>query len=104
LFDLLKKLSKGRGKAEAEMEEWQIPREAESGWSAEFADTHEKLLRLRRERQAEIDASIARRADTELLIDRPYLDGKRIRVTGPFTVESHGDEVLKVFGVDGERS
>jgi len=36
----------------------------------------------------EIDAAIARHADTELLYDQPYEDGKRIRVTGPFTVES----------------
>ena len=43
---------------------------------------------MRRERQKEIDASIARRADTEMLYDQPYEDTKRIRVTGPFTVES----------------
>ncbi len=36
----------------------------------------------------EIDAAIARHADTELLYDQPYEDSKRIRVTGPFTVES----------------
>ncbi len=35
-----------------------------------------------------MDASIARRADTELLYDQPYEDNKRVRVTGPFTVES----------------
>ena len=44
--------------------------------------------KLRRKRQEEIDASIARAADTELLYDQPYEDNKRIRVTGPFTVES----------------
>jgi adenine-specific DNA-methyltransferase len=38
--------------------------------------------------RAEIDAAIARHADTEFLFDRPYEDGKRIRVTGPLTVES----------------
>jgi adenine-specific DNA-methyltransferase len=38
--------------------------------------------------RAEIDAAIARHADTELLYDQPYEDNKRIRVTGPFTVES----------------
>jgi adenine-specific DNA-methyltransferase len=38
--------------------------------------------------RTEIDAAIARRADTELLYDQPYQDAKRIRVTGPFTVES----------------
>lgn len=43
---------------------------------------------IHRQRQQEIDASIARRADTELLYDQPYVDNKRVRVTGPFTVES----------------
>jgi len=36
----------------------------------------------------EIDAAIARHADTETLYDQPYADNKTVRVTGPFTVES----------------
>jgi len=36
----------------------------------------------------EIDAAIAKHAETETLYDKPYEDNKRIRVTGPFTVES----------------
>jgi adenine-specific DNA-methyltransferase len=36
----------------------------------------------------QIDAAIARHADTETLFDQPYDDNKRIRVSGPFTVES----------------
>lgn len=36
----------------------------------------------------EIDAAITRHSDTELLFDQPYEDNKRVRVTGPFTVES----------------
>ncbi len=43
---------------------------------------------LRRQRQQEIDASIARRAETELLYDQPYENRKIVRVSGPFTVES----------------
>jgi adenine-specific DNA-methyltransferase len=39
-------------------------------------------------RQREIDASIARAADVEFLYDRPYIDSSRVRVAGPFTVES----------------
>ncbi|CAN5838582.1 site-specific DNA-methyltransferase [soil metagenome] len=39
-------------------------------------------------RREEIDAAILRHADTELLRDQPYEDRRRIRVTGPFTVES----------------
>lgn len=37
---------------------------------------------------AEIDAAIARHADSEVLYDRPYEDRTVVRVTGPFTVES----------------
>jgi len=35
-----------------------------------------------------IDAAIAKHADKEILYDQPYEDNKRLRVTGPFTVES----------------
>lgn len=38
--------------------------------------------------QSEIDAAIARHAEKEVLYDQPYEDSSRIRVTGPFTVES----------------
>jgi adenine-specific DNA-methyltransferase len=38
--------------------------------------------------RAEIDAAIARHADTETLCDQPYEDNKRVRVCGPFSVES----------------
>lgn len=67
--------------------------------------TARKLLEtwwnMRRERQKEIDASIARRADTEQLYDQPYEDNKRIRVTGPFTVESLSPH--RVLSTDEER-
>ena len=36
----------------------------------------------------EIDAAIKRHADFEMLYDKPYEDNKKVRVTGPFTVES----------------
>jgi len=36
----------------------------------------------------EIDAAIRRHAEQELLYDQPYEDKKKIRVAGPFTVES----------------
>jgi adenine-specific DNA-methyltransferase len=38
--------------------------------------------------RAEIDAAIARHAETETLFDQPYEDKGRVRVSGPFTVES----------------
>ena len=39
-------------------------------------------------RQREIDASIAANADYEYLYDKPYEDNSKVRVAGPFTVES----------------
>jgi adenine-specific DNA-methyltransferase len=36
----------------------------------------------------EIEAAIAKHADSEALFDQPFEDRQRIRVTGPFTVES----------------
>jgi adenine-specific DNA-methyltransferase len=49
----------------------------------------------------EIDAAIARHADTELLYDQPYEDSKKIRVTGPFTVESLSP--YRLLSTDEER-
>jgi adenine-specific DNA-methyltransferase len=69
-------------------QEWEVPRDAEAGWSAAARKAHEERWQIRRARQKEIDDSIARRAETEFLYDQPYEDAKRIRVSGPFTAES----------------
>jgi adenine-specific DNA-methyltransferase len=69
-------------------EDWEIPREAGANWPAAAKDTHAKWWEGRIARQREIDASIAKAADVELLYDRPYPDNARVRVAGPFTVES----------------
>ncbi|MEW5765558.1 MAG: site-specific DNA-methyltransferase [Acidobacteriota bacterium] len=69
-------------------EEWEVPREAEKTWPEKARKVHEQWWKRRRERQKEMDASIARHADTETLVDQPYEDTKRVRVSGPFTVES----------------
>jgi adenine-specific DNA-methyltransferase len=72
----------------AAWEEWEIPREAGHGWPAAAMDSHAKWWEARIARQKEIDASIAAKADFEYLYDKPYTDRARIRVAGPFTVES----------------
>ncbi|MBP6688363.1 MAG: site-specific DNA-methyltransferase [Hyphomonadaceae bacterium] len=69
-------------------QEWEIPRDADGGWSAAAKDAHANWWEARIARQKEVDASIAKSADVELLYDRPYQDNTRIRVAGPFTVES----------------
>ena len=65
-------------------QEWEVPRELPDGDPALLA----AFWQARRARQAEIDASIARNADTEYLVDKPYEAKGRVRVCGPFTVES----------------
>ncbi len=92
-------------------EEWEIPRELSAKGSRYAADgystdekareLHAEWWQLRRARQGEIDASIARRADTETLYDQPYSDNKRVRVSGPFTVESLSPH--RVIAPDEER-
>jgi adenine-specific DNA-methyltransferase len=69
-------------------EEWQIPRELPATAPASAAEPHGKWWEARIARQQEIDASIAARADVEYLYDKPYQDNARVRVAGPFTVES----------------
>ena len=69
-------------------EEWQIPREAKAGWPEPATAAHAAWWEARIARQKEIDASIARNAEIELLYDRPYEKKGVVRVTGPFTVES----------------
>lgn len=81
-------------------EEWEIPRDLDA-WldgkdgqakvhlaTDEVRKLHTGWWEGRISRQKEIDASIARAADVELLYDRPYEDKSRVRVAGPFTVES----------------
>jgi adenine-specific DNA-methyltransferase len=69
-------------------QEWEIPREAQPSWSDADRQVHANWWDARIARQQEIDASIAAKADSEYLYDKPYEDKSKIRVAGPFTVES----------------
>jgi adenine-specific DNA-methyltransferase len=69
-------------------EEWEIPRDANNAWPQAAKDLHSEWWRQRITRQKKIDASIATKADFECLYDKPYEDNKKVRVAGPFTVES----------------
>ncbi len=104
-------------------QEWEIPRDlsaivapAKAGASGGGAQTHEmpafagmtdavrdlhaQWWQQRIARQREIDASIAAKADTEYLYDQPYEDKSRVRVAGPFTVESLSPHRVPAMDVD----
>jgi adenine-specific DNA-methyltransferase len=69
-------------------QEWEIPRESQRTWSDQIKTLHANWWDARIARQKEIDASIAAKADSEYLYDKPYEDKSKVRVAGPFTVES----------------
>ena len=69
-------------------QEWEIPRKAKAGWPHKAQVLHQQWWKQRIARQREIDASIAAKADFEYLYDKPYQDNRKVRVAGPFTVES----------------
>ena len=73
---------------DCDWEEWQIPREASNNWPGEAVVTHRLWWEARIAQQQEIDESIAAGADYEYLYDKPYEDKTKVRVAGPFTVES----------------
>jgi adenine-specific DNA-methyltransferase len=79
-------------------QEWEIPREAEAGWPEAAKQLHAGWWEARIARQKEIDASIAAKAEFEYLYDKPYQDNRKVRVAGPFTVESLSPH--RVLGVD----
>ena len=78
--------------------EWEVPREAPAGWPATAAQPLQDFWTARLARQKAIDASIAAKAEFEFLYDKPYEDRKKVRVAGPFTVESLSPH--RVLGVD----
>ncbi|WP_127599117.1 site-specific DNA-methyltransferase [Nitratireductor alexandrii] len=95
--------------------EWEIPREAPDGWPDEARKALDDFWEARIARQKEIDASIAAKAEHEYLYDKPYFDNKRIRVAGPFTVESlsphrmsavdeHGELIDEINAAEGQRA
>jgi adenine-specific DNA-methyltransferase len=63
---------------------------------------HTAFWEARIARQREIDASIPARGEHEYLYDKPYEDRKRVRVAGPFTVETLSPHRTPPIGPDGE--
>ena len=75
-----------------------VPDQPRDPWEPAATDLHRRWWELRIARQQDIDASIAAKAEYEHLYDRPYEDRSKVRVAGPFTVESISPH--RVLGVD----
>ena len=83
-------------------QEWEVPREADAKWPIAAKKLHVQWWQQRIARQRAIDASIAAKAEFEFLYDKPYDDKKKVRVAGPFTVESLSPHRVLAVGADDE--
>ncbi len=68
--------------------EWEVPFEFPDGWPESARAAFDRFHAARQAMQKAMDESIGAHADQEILYDQPEVDRKRLRVTGPFTVEA----------------
>ena len=81
-------LPTGERIAAGDLLEWEVPLEFVEGWSPSarlpFDDFHAAIGAMRNA----MEASIALRAESEQLFDRPERAKDKLRISGPFTVEA----------------
>lgn len=68
--------------------EWEVPFDAPEDWTQASKTALEAFHSARMAMQKKMDASIAANAGQEILYDQPEIDKKKLRITGPFTVEA----------------
>lgn len=95
LQPILEKINTGLG---SNLKQWEVPLTVSPEWSSEIKSLHQAWLDCLANYQAEIDKSISARAEFEPLYDKPYEDKSKVRVAGPFTVESLSPH--RTLGVD----
>ncbi len=71
-----------------ELVEWEVPFEFPADWPKEARPAFERFHQARLAMRRKIDEAIARHTPQETLYDQPFVDKKRTRVSGPFTVEA----------------
>jgi adenine-specific DNA-methyltransferase len=79
-------------------QEWDVPREADPTWHDVAKKVHADWWQARIARKKAMDISITSKAEPVYLYDKPYEDRKKVRVAGPFTVESLSPH--RMLGVD----
>ncbi|MDZ7338276.1 MAG: site-specific DNA-methyltransferase [candidate division KSB1 bacterium] len=78
-----------------ELVEWEVPFEFPADWPESARKPFEAFHAARRAMQKKMDEAIARHAEQETLYDQPFVDRKKVRVSGPFTVEAVPAPVVK---------
>lgn len=68
-------------------EHWTAPFDTDPDWPADLRTAVEAYRKAWRAKMDEVNDCIAKSAEREELVDQPHIDRKKIRVSGPFTVE-----------------
>ena len=90
---------------EKEWHEWEVPFDTDPDWPEELQQRLTDYRQAWREKMDEINACIAARAGQEELVDQPYVDRGKVRVSGPFTLEGvipAEESILHAEGTWGE--
>lgn len=80
--------TKGGQAQDLPLQEWSVPFDFPTDWPEAARPPFDAFHKSRQAMQKQMDASIAAHADQETLFDQPQPDKKKLRITGPFTVEA----------------
>ena len=69
-------------------QEWEVPYDTDPDWPQASRDALTDYREAFRAKMDEVNACIAASSDSEELADQPEVDRKKLRVSGPFTVEA----------------
>ena len=73
---------------DAVWQEWEVPFDTDPDWTQALREALTDYRKAYREKMDEVNACIAASSEGEELVDQPEVDRRRIRVSGPFTVEA----------------
>lgn len=77
------------------LEVWEVPFEWPKTWPESAKEAFSSFTSAREAMRRAIDKSIAETAIPETLYDRPEVDGTKLRVTGPFTLEAVPNPIVQ---------
>ena len=69
-------------------QEWEVPFDTDRDWPKALQEALIDYRKAWRAKMDEVNDCIAKSSEGEELVDQPEIDRKRIRVSGPFTVEA----------------
>ena len=73
---------------ETAWQEWEVPFDTDPDWPETLQEALTNYRKAWRAKMDEVNECIAASSEGEELVDQPEVDRKRIRVSGPFTVEA----------------